>query len=570
MALEVFYSYSHKDENLRSKLETHLALLRRQGLIESWTDRCIRPGDEWRNQIDEHVRSAHVILLLISPDFLASDYCFDIEMKIAIERHENKEAIVIPILMRAADWSGAPFAKLQALPRNAKAVTSWSNRDEAFTAIAKELRELVTKNQAAVAESDTLTRKKYLAWVATQHRYIRFSGMAVVDERAEVEMARVFVMPRVTPQPAGKDREREKPEPVAASAMLTVSNGPSRLMILGGPGSGKTTLLEALALAFVQPEHFAWAQDLPPLLPVFYRIRDLDKDLQEIRGSIWDCIQRQCSERMGEPLPSGFFHRQMQAGGVALLFDGLDEASSLARRNEIVDLIGALAAQLSPASRLIVTSRPHDYRHRFDESSWAHLDLAEFDDAEIQTFIAGWQKIHQPDRAAATGNRKDLWKALETRQDILPLTRNALLLTMIVRVHFGLGALPDSRLGLYEKCTETLLKHWAEAKGLAESPIETPQKRKLLQRLAYDMQGEAEQLQPDLTLQIGRSDLARRFADYLKEECCPDYFHLVEKVIDPARARRNPRAVWHGQKRAGSVWLCASLVSGILRGWLAC
>jgi hypothetical protein len=86
MALEVFYSYSHKDEKLRDKLAAHLALLQREGLIDSWTDRRITAGNEWRSQIDEHVRSAHIILLLISANFMASDYCSDIEMKIALER----------------------------------------------------------------------------------------------------------------------------------------------------------------------------------------------------------------------------------------------------------------------------------------------------------------------------------------------------------------------------------------------------------------------------------------------------------------------------------------------------
>jgi hypothetical protein len=527
MAVEVFYSYSHKDEKLRSQLLKHLASLEREGLIQSWTDHCIGAGDEWRDQIDEHVRSAGVILLLISPDFMNSDYCFDVEMKIALERHEAKDAVVIPVLMRSCDWSGAPFSKLQALPRGAKAVTSWANRDEAFTAITKELRERVTQK----AEDDTAARKRYLAWVANQHRYIRFSGMAVVDERAEVEMARVFVMPRVIPQ------EREEPEPAAAHGLLAAENGPSRLMILGGPGSGKTTLLEAFALAFVQPENFAWAQGLPKLLPVFYRIRDLDKDLQETRGTIWDCMQYHCSRGMQEALPPGFFLREAKASGVALLFDGLDEASSVAVRNEIVNLIATLAAKLPVNSRLIVTSRPHDYRHRFEGASWAHLDLAEFDDDEIQTFIAGWQKIHQPDRTLARDKGKDLWQALKSRPDILPLARNALLLTMIVRVHFGLGALPDSRLGLYEKCTETLLKHWAEAKGLAESPVNTAQKRKLLQRLAYEMQGEVEQLTPDMTLQIARSDLERRLDAYLDEEGCADHFRLAEEVIERLHAR---------------------------------
>jgi hypothetical protein len=147
MALEIFYSYAHvdADEVLRNELEKHLSLLRRSGYIVSWHDRRIGAGDEWRAQIDAHARSAHIILLLISSDFVASDYCYDVEMALALERHARHEAIVIPIILRPTDWSGAPFAHLQALPRDAKAVTTWSNRDEAFTNIAQGIRDVVTR-----------------------------------------------------------------------------------------------------------------------------------------------------------------------------------------------------------------------------------------------------------------------------------------------------------------------------------------------------------------------------------------------------------------------------------------
>jgi hypothetical protein len=147
MPLEVFYSYAHveADEGLRNELEKHLSLLKRSGHIVSWHDRRIGAGDEWRAQIDAHARSAQIILLLISSDFVASDYCYDVEMSLALERHARHEAIVIPIILRPVDWSGAPFAHLQALPRDAKAVTTWSNRDEAFTNIAQGIRDVVAR-----------------------------------------------------------------------------------------------------------------------------------------------------------------------------------------------------------------------------------------------------------------------------------------------------------------------------------------------------------------------------------------------------------------------------------------
>jgi hypothetical protein len=141
--LEVFYSYSHKDEALRKELETHLALLKRAGVITGWHDRKITAGSKWKGKISEHLNSAKVILLLISSDFLASDYCYDVETKRALWRHSRGLVRVIPVILRACDWHIAPLSKLQALPTDGKPVTSWSNKDEAFTNVAKGIREAI-------------------------------------------------------------------------------------------------------------------------------------------------------------------------------------------------------------------------------------------------------------------------------------------------------------------------------------------------------------------------------------------------------------------------------------------
>src|ERR1700686_211738 len=106
--VEVFYSYAHEDEALRAELEKHLSLLRRQGVISDWHDRHIAPGTDWAQAIDEHLERASVILLLVSADFLASDYCYGIEMQRALQRHQAHEAAVIPILLRPVDCYGAP------------------------------------------------------------------------------------------------------------------------------------------------------------------------------------------------------------------------------------------------------------------------------------------------------------------------------------------------------------------------------------------------------------------------------------------------------------------------------
>lgn len=128
---------------MRSRLEAHLSSLKRERLISGWHDRKIKPGTEWKGQIDDHLNSSRIILLLISADFLASDYCYDVEMDRALARHDAGEARVIPIILRPCDWPWSRFGKLQALPRDGKPVSDWSTHDQAFNEIARGIRRVV-------------------------------------------------------------------------------------------------------------------------------------------------------------------------------------------------------------------------------------------------------------------------------------------------------------------------------------------------------------------------------------------------------------------------------------------
>jgi internalin A len=139
-AKSVFFSYSHKDESLRDDLETHLKLLQRQRVISVWHDRKIPSGTEWDREIDGRLEQAAIILLLVSADFMASDYCWEKEVKRAMELHAEKRATVVPVLLRACDWTKAPFARLQGLPRHLTPVTEWKSRDAAWTDVAKGIR----------------------------------------------------------------------------------------------------------------------------------------------------------------------------------------------------------------------------------------------------------------------------------------------------------------------------------------------------------------------------------------------------------------------------------------------
>ena len=149
--IRVFCSYSHKDEVLRAELDTHLKLLQRQSVIYLWQDRRIPPGGDWEHEIHEELERADMILLLVSADFVASDYCYDIEVKRAMARHDAGEARVIPVVVRDVDWHSAPFAKCQPLPKEGKPVakggrgklardSAWRNVAQGIALVAKELR----------------------------------------------------------------------------------------------------------------------------------------------------------------------------------------------------------------------------------------------------------------------------------------------------------------------------------------------------------------------------------------------------------------------------------------------
>lgn len=146
--IRVFFSYSHVDEKYRNELEKHLMTLKRQGLIESWHDRRIAPGEEWANRIDEELRHADIILLLVSIDFINSDYCYELEMTEALARHDSGEAVVIPVILRPCHWTGLPFGKLQAATQDGKPVEKYPSLDDAFLEITKKIEVVVKKLSA--------------------------------------------------------------------------------------------------------------------------------------------------------------------------------------------------------------------------------------------------------------------------------------------------------------------------------------------------------------------------------------------------------------------------------------
>lgn len=170
--INVVFCAAREDEDLRLRLEQQLSALKHQDLIDLWHEQNVRPGADRREEIDRHLKTAHVVLLLISPDFMASDYCFSTELTRMMERHMRGEALMIPIILRPVHWQEAPFGNLQALPANAHPVTAWDDPDEALfnvvTGLRNTIRELIAHRQAhrlALFEYEMQSSKTSAFWV---------------------------------------------------------------------------------------------------------------------------------------------------------------------------------------------------------------------------------------------------------------------------------------------------------------------------------------------------------------------------------------------------------------------
>lgn len=157
---KVFFSYSHRDQGLRDELEKHLSLLKRQGIITAWHDRRIDAGADLHGEISRHLEEADIVLLLVSVDFLSSEYCMDREMARAMERAESGECTVIPVILRPCDdWHSAPFGKFRASPPDGKPVSMFANQDEALSLVAADIRRAEQKYARLGDKPDSRPRR---------------------------------------------------------------------------------------------------------------------------------------------------------------------------------------------------------------------------------------------------------------------------------------------------------------------------------------------------------------------------------------------------------------------------
>ncbi len=202
MGIKLFISYAHEDESFRIDFEKHFTSMKREGLIEEWTDRMISAGSEWAEEIEAHLDQSNIILLFISPDFMASSYCSEVEVQRAMQRQRMGISKVIPVLIRPADWLGAPFSKLQAIPSEARAISEWEDRDAAMFDVTKHLRKLCKEVSAIPGNpANPYTISKTGDWIEAELIYdlhqtgeskIATLHMSVIDKNDDTATVKVL------------------------------------------------------------------------------------------------------------------------------------------------------------------------------------------------------------------------------------------------------------------------------------------------------------------------------------------------------------------------------------------
>jgi hypothetical protein len=401
--LDVFISYSHRDEKLRETLGFHLASLQRQGVIKSWHDRKISAGTEWKQAIDENLNSVEIILLLISENFIASDYCYDLEMERAIARHDAGEARVIPIILKPVDWSGAPFGKLQALPKNAKPVTTWSNRGEAFLNIAEGIR------QAAMEMATVLTDKQPTVLPEPQQS----------AKATEMPTQSEPLKPTVTPDKIQQEISLESPEgqvsidsrfyitsPYEERCYEEIQKPGSLIRIKSPHNMGKSSLMAKVLAQASQLGYRAVTIDLEQTNQKFFD--DLDKFMQ------WFCAS------VGKPLgvrvkieeywddifgandnSTDYFEKYLLEGDDRPLVLAIDNFDRIFKYADIeTDLCGLLRGwhesskikKLWQKLRLIIVHSQESYAQRDINQSPFNvglpIELGEFTPEQVQELVA--------------------------------------------------------------------------------------------------------------------------------------------------------------------------------------
>jgi GUN4-like/TIR domain/NACHT domain len=560
--VSIFFSYAHEDDALRDQLRKQLRPWERENQIVCWCDRQIPPGSEWKSAIDERLNSADIILLLVSADFMDSDFCMEIEYPRAMERHREKSARVIPILLSPCGWKDSQYNTLQAYPKDLVPIECWDNPKTALYDVAKaivaaaklrvpsEQPELDSSENEAITDAEI--ERQYLEGQRYAVQTVRSEGIAYQEGISNPLLEEVFVplslspnsfLPGFTPL----DLERCWAKGLQIWDFLAKTDAVPQyrqLVLLAWGGYGKTTLLKHITLIYCTHQQTRYG--LPPRIPVLLTLRRQGKILAQPKppGLVDLIVQHHVPELPGAALqmPIAWVEARLRDGKILVMIDGFDEVAKL-QRPAVAQWINRQMKQY-PQTVFIVTSRPKAYQEQEGEPLELEtlMWVQEFNAEQRRAFVERWYVCQErysngwrdtPDvEAVAIAAAQELLAQIEDQEELQlrDLAKNPLLLNMILRFHrqYPGADLPRRRAKLYEEICRLQLKDRPSARKL-ETLLNQCEAQTLLQMLALGMMQQRQK-------QLDRQVLVKQLTVYLQAQSetilATEFLEQVEQISE--------------------------------------
>lgn len=302
MKRKVFISYSHKDEGYRNDLEDHLSMLRRKDLISVWHDRKILAGDDWKGKIDKNLDDADIVLFLISSSFLASEYCYDIEVKQAMENKIAGKCQIISIIIRPCDWHECDFSKFQAVPKDGIPISKWEDKDEAWLDAIKGIKSHITGFRSAEQTPSLVSVADNPCITEHTRDWLKDTEITLSHRKvSKINLEEVFVIPDIEYQ----NTDTEESIKVESAKLLLDNDG--QHLIFGDEQQGKTSLLKYYYTELLKSES----------IPIYLDAQTIKKsDLKQV-----------VSKSLAEQYEGVSVDDYLDNAGRVLLIDNIDSLS---------------------------------------------------------------------------------------------------------------------------------------------------------------------------------------------------------------------------------------------------
>lgn len=486
--VRVFISYARKDLKHLEALETHLSNLRRQKRIIVWTDQQLRPSIEWEPELLDQLRSAEIVLLLVTPDLMASDFVHDVELKETLDRHRDNTVKVVPVLVRPTDYEGHELARFQGLPRNFTPVSEWQSRDQAWLEVVKGVRELVERLRPSspppTVQIPPPPKPPLIpeAWRRELLRRFEHLDLNADGKLVRPRLDELYVALKtdwLSPQELEKQQRARQFSPKfhrhsLSRPLSSLLEHPeyAHFVLRGGPGSGKSTFLRMSSLEQVRSGK---------RLPVLLELKDFAAWLSDsnAKGDSAELLPTWAGQMLADfDLREAGLYARLGYGETLWMLDGLDEIFDQAQRLRVARILNLFVhGALGRHERVVITSRPYalDDAHLVAalglQSTTARiLDLdpdgqRELLDHWLRTTYTPEKQVHvQADAARMLAH-------LNEHADLIELRRNPLVLTTLANMYFAHCELPTRRAELLERVVWLLLNR-RFGPGLPEGSVE--------------------------------------------------------------------------------------------------